>query len=380
MKRMDSGLRTVDPFTISLFIFVMVLVSFLVLIALTDDPVRRAMLISASLVSITIMVCFSMMLLRRRMDSRTETLVFVRRCATLSRFVYAERMVESYRHRHAITDRWEGVDSPLISRKEWIPHSLIRLGDVFELNSSFEYINGYRVAGNGEKDPKDTVLVERDMRALLPRPDRYLSYNNKMFLKKNSFDDELFIIKSIEGDCNHGKIRMDVRYTSYDHYIDTCEFLMLRDVHHMEEGIDGDLTIDLENYNNRAAGIGVCTLTILRLSDGKDYMLIHHRSDKLGEAPGVISLVPAGSFSPSGDEEYGVRASQGHDDAKTPRIIDTIFREFEEEILGSENVEFATDYERLGLGEHAFYLCKALALSVGVYHVRRVTVQLVQLA
>lgn len=88
------------------------------------------------------------------------------------------------------------------------------------------------------------------------------------------------------------------------------------------------------NLENRACGIGVVTLTVIRLEDGEDglFFLMHKRGDKVAEGSGTVHVVPAGSFQPFTSFE----------EKSTATLSSTVYREFCEEVLSTTDMRELT--------------------------------------
>ena len=144
------------------------------------------------------------------------------------------------------------------------------------------------------------------------------------------------------------KPELQVYKTGYFNFYNTCkvkEYLY-------EAGDTEFLDDDIIKLDNRACGIGVVTLTVIRLEEAKKdaegrvdeknnglYFLMHKRGDKVAEGSGTVHVVPAGSFQPftSFDEESSAK----------PTLSSTVYREFCEEILSTTDMRELTSEKYL---------------------------------
>ena len=144
------------------------------------------------------------------------------------------------------------------------------------------------------------------------------------------------------------KPELQVYKTGYFNFYNTCkvkEYLY-------EAGDTEFLDDDIIKLDNRACGIGVVTLTVIRLEEAKKdaegrvdeknnglYFLMHKRGDKVAEGSGTVHVVPAGSFQPftSFDEESSEKLT----------LSSTVYREFCEEILSTTDMRELTSEKYL---------------------------------
>jgi hypothetical protein len=97
------------------------------------------------------------------------------------------------------------------------------------------------------------------------------------------------------------------------------------------------------DFRSRCTAFGTCTLVITRNQDGKHKFLLNKRSESLGETPGLLHVIPAGTFQPA--------FSNGEYSKKYLSFTENIFREFVEEIVDDEflrgNTEKGLDIDDL---------------------------------
>lgn len=208
-----------------------------------------------------------------------------------------------------------------------------------------------------------------------PNPFRLYSYNCRRYIGKKVFDGTLYHVISVSN--SNGKISLKVGVSSYYSAYNSCEVLTYMAVYHQNRELEGrwklkedwrskratrDLCIDIFDLKNRCVGIGVCTLTVftnVNSVEGNNYFLIHHRSDKVSEAMNTVSLVPAGSFQPNYDQKSVLEGNEPID--RNDDLYLNILREFEEEVLGRKEAEFADDFNADRIeGIDTYYLTMGL--------------------
>lgn len=292
-------------------------------------------------------------LMDAKQDRRAEDLKMLSRSLSRFRFNYAEKLRPMYHE--AYKDKgFDTKDDPLIAKNDWLPDRLVTLDSALDLTIAGDRDDrgGYGKVG-GKYTAKDTDKLS-------PRRDLPFSYNARIYLGKNVFDNKIFVIDGISGKWDDG-IGFKVVRSTYDKFFDTCELIAHLSAYYTDIEPRDDLCIELESYRERAVGIGVCTLTVIRMSQDEAYFLVHHRSDKVGEAPGTVSMVPAGSFAPTGEYDHGDPENPIGDE---PSLYNNVFREFEEELLGLTEVEHPQFYRPI-LGKEVFDRERLYYLGMG---------------
>ena len=150
----------------------------------------------------------------------------------------------------------------------------------------------------------------------------------------NFFNGDLYCASSFAEDKN-GAPLLQVYQSDYFTFFNTCkvkEFMY-------EAGKEYFLTEEVLNLENRACGIGVNTLTLIRLADGEEglYFLMHQRGKNVAEGIGAVHVVPAGSFQPFTSFTPG----------PTPKLSSTVYREFCEEVLRTSHMKELSSEEYL---------------------------------
>ena len=160
------------------------------------------------------------------------------------------------------------------------------------------------------------------------------------------FNGDIYCASEFTLNNKDDKPELQVYKAGYFDFYNTCkvkEYLY-------EAGDTKFLNEDIIALDNRACGIGVVTLTVIRLYDVKTnakkevvdnglYFLMHKRGDKVAEGSGTVHVVPAGSFQPftSFDEESSAK----------PTLSSTVYREFCEEILSTTDMRELTSEKYL---------------------------------
>lgn len=183
----------------------------------------------------------------------------------------------------------------------------------------------------------------------LPYPKEGYASNRKTYSNGALlFNGPLFALKSFSGTLSDHSLAVTAWTAGYFDFLDTCEYLVFETAYQhkvrreaMPEKLSRFCGLprrwrqrDLLELSNRFAGIGVNNATILHNVEVSDYwggnrkesfLLLHHRSGKVAECFGAISVIPAGSYQPAGVE---VRS------AFNLNMANTVYREFGEELLG----------------------------------------------
>lgn len=221
----------------------------------------------------------------------------------------------------------------------------------------------------------------------LPYPKEGFSYNKKYQLSGNTsklFNGKLFALHRVEGDINQGDLHLVMKNGAYFNFLDTCEYLVyemsytrrikrknppyrLRRPAWRSDLPNRSRSKDVFDLGNRFAGIGINTATILYnvelpAEDGNPdsprkkvpILLLHHRSSQVAEGIGAIHVIPAGSYQP-----VGVQL----DSAFNRNLANTVYREFGEELLGSDEFVHLNTEEVL---EEKFWQWNVLLLGFGI--------------
>ena len=185
----------------------------------------------------------------------------------------------------------------------------------------------------------------------LPNMMSTYAYNAARYARKRIINKELYRIEVVESEGGRPCIRLGT--SDYYSYYNTCEFQAFTSVASLNKEMemrrrlgDGRLhrvadrsVIDIWDFENRCVAIGVCTLTVfynVGRRGGPQLFLVHHRSDAVAEAAKAISMVPAGTLARNGPSEEG--------EGRPVSIGVNVLREFEEEVLGRDEVEFADEF------------------------------------
>lgn len=175
------------------------------------------------------------------------------------------------------------------------------------------------------------------------------------FLKHNEksvylFNGDLYAAKDIKIEINEENKLVpvfDVYKTNYYNFLNTCKSLEL--LYESKEK-NKKLEIDILDLTNRHAGIGINCLTIIKnvrkrtdSSQKRNYLLLHVRNDKIMESPNKIHVVPAGSYQPIST----LGSFNNEIDEFNSKMINTVYREFCEEILNTNHMNEINSYKLL---------------------------------
>ena len=206
-------------------------------------------------------------------------------------------------------------------------------------------------------------------------PDRYDTYTHNIAISvgKTIFDGPA--LNLVDYDTN-GDIGMTFSKTSYLHYYNTCGSIIASSIYRIHRksqrrdangeniGCDREaasMCIELNDRSKRTASIGLCVLTVIRNVDGTDFFLVHRRSNKLAEAAGMTSVIPAGTLEPSHGSSLE-EIKEHYEESGVPEkniLVENANREFREELFGfpefglPDNMVFKKlrgNYWYLGLG------------------------------
>ncbi len=166
----------------------------------------------------------------------------------------------------------------------------------------------------------------------------------KELLKNNCapkifFNGKLYCASSFSSGENFDAPVLTVYEAEYFDFFNTCkvkEFMY-------EVGKRKFLKDDVLDLKNRACGIGINTLTVIRLEEATKnekgevidnglYFLMHQRGNKVAEGSGAVHVVPAGSFQAFTSFEQ----TEADIEAK---LSSTVYREFCEEVLATSHMQ-----------------------------------------
>ena len=168
---------------------------------------------------------------------------------------------------------------------------------------------------------------------------------------KNLFNGELFAASDIKIDKNKDKpVTIEVYLTDYFSFVDSCKALEFK---YSLKKQNRSPDIDIFDFTNRSAGIGVNCLTIFPNiltgidDDGNkiynDYVIFHKRNSNVIESPHTIHVVPAGSYQPI----KSIIPNKGLEFNKN--LANTVYREFCEEILHTNHMSELVSIDLLNI-------------------------------
>lgn len=221
-------------------------------------------------------------------------------------------------------------DSYLLAKKDWIMDKLVDLNSL-----KVEVIDARDI----HKVRRTDLICNRGKYGKL-LPDLFCGYteNVRRYTSKNMFNGNAYRLLSITK--KDDIVSVNVSESSYYSYYDTCEhllYLAVNDIsssYNKRHGKEICRLNDPFDFDNRAVGIGISTLTIIKNSKEGNIFLIHKRSDRVAEGVNTVSAVPAGTFENMRNENGEI----------SDIVLRNIVREFEEEILGVPEVENTDRY------------------------------------
>lgn len=225
------------------------------------------------------------------------------------------------------------------------------------------------------KKLEDVIVIDNDKNIIpnpkLPKieilPKKKYTYaesiQNFHASSANFFNGELYAASKISVD--EGKLNLKIYETDYFSFFNTCKSLELM---HLTKQKNERFKGDLFDLTNRYAGIGTNCITIFKnvvnaKGKKKNYFISHQRNSNVIESPGRVGIVPSGSFQPI----YSLKEKEKQKEFNE-QIINTVYREFCEEILHTEHMaellsinllvksidykflKYATDVYYLGIG------------------------------
>ena len=261
-----------------------------------------------------------------------------RACACLSpeeRGAYAEKCLGLYREQYKEDDAV--IIRHLVYRPEWV---------VPEGRDDFMPLSAVKTDW-----PGTDWIGKKPSVPYLPSPKEGYVKNrirSTPELRRSLFDASLVGFDGAEGDVRRGDVTLKLLRGNYYDFQDTCEVLVYETTYAARYR-NGDDTFshfllpdnmparaavgDLFDTSGRFAGIGVNAVTLLYHVQGEStpLMLLHHRGElSVAENAGTWSVIPAGSWTPVGKDEP-------NDFDALP--VNTVYREFAEELLGVEEAE-----------------------------------------
>ena len=268
-----------------------------------------------------------------------------------NRFIYSEQALKHYAEKHMFLKEGDRFISRylLVEKPEWL--TFVELKDVKVITDSVR----------PEYDGKRYLRMNFRL-----TPDRFTDYvlNVRRYLGKSIFSEEVLSYSSMnvvkDDDTGSVKaIQFNVCPTTYYDYQNTVALRELYCVQRIEHAFNRSSSDDVfqrhidkifdnlepYDYHNRPVVIGACSLCFFSdvrgtpvnpdLDERHDYMLYHIRNGQVMDARNTVSMVPAGALTRNGTYEGGT-----HQRA----FLNTIIREFEEEVLGCSEVEWSDKY------------------------------------
>jgi len=259
-----------------------------------------------------------------------------------SRFIYSEEALKAYyQYERKCPEKSTMNSLYLIARESWI--------QVMDLDK-------IKVTNDAEMYRGNAIF--NIMRAtLLPDMRKTYSQNLRKYVGAPVFNAGVIAI-STDTEADDGIIisAYETRYFDYLNHIGMREMYVAKLIEDSFKKEDDSAKKKLDkmfdklpmlDLTNRPAVIGACALCFFNnvreskddKGEGETYLLVHRRNGKVAEARNTISMTPAGAL--TWDDDPAVKENRDN-----MAFYSTIIREFEEEVLGCVEVEWADKYTK----------------------------------
>ena len=317
-------------------------------------------------------VCFTMQIRdfsKSRKDERKESLINTYALENKNRYDYSSKMLTAYKQLYSenkLDSCGNKIDmqAHLVTFEGWCFPPGCRDME----NISCKFVENT----NTDEQIWDSRFVSGRWHLY---PDRYDTYAHNIAISvgKTVFDGPALNLVDYDVKDN---IEMTFSKTSYLHFYNTCGSIIASSIyriHGKSQRSDArtqdaecnreaaSMCIELNDRSRRTASIGLCILTVIRNVDGADFFLVHRRSNKLAEAAGMTSVIPAGTLEPihGNSLEELKEHYEGSEEPEKNILVENANREFREEVFGfpefglPDNMTFKKlrgKYWYLGLG------------------------------
>lgn len=273
----------------------------------------------------------------QKYDMRVENLRKMVKSIRTERYEYARDSLRYYARR--FQDDPEAVADQVLFRRGWV-----QAPD----DNDFLPLNEVRLNlpdGTGDLWDSSRNPTPR----FLPTPKEGYAENVKFHCDVNLMNLPLYGLGGVHISWEGGKkqVTLDIIKGRYYDFYDTCEVLSAelayrRRIQMKRTPLQGrlplrDQLMDVFDFTNRFAGIGIIVLTILQnvldeeAGEKRGFFLLHKRSaENVAEGGNSYHAVPAGSYQPATVEFPEVV------DLLDRNLNTTVVREFGEELLGKE--------------------------------------------
>ena len=289
----------------------------------------------------------------QKYDIRVENLKKMIKSIRVERYYYARESLRYYRERYR--ENGSVVVDNILYRRGWVQPP----DDPWFLPLSQIHLNladGTANLWNSQNNPQPRFL---------PTPREGYAENAKFHCDVNLMNLPLYGLGGVQinGSGSQKEITLDICKGYYYDFYNTCEILSAEMADRRRIKMDQNLSqgrlplrdkvLDVFDFSNRFAGIGINVLTILqnvRDTSGQrhNYFLLHKRSSQgVAEGSNSYHVVPAGSYQPA-TVEFPEKV-----DPMDRNLNSTVVREFGEELLGIEefsdlfNAELVMAYEKV---------------------------------
>ena len=211
--------------------------------------------------------------------------------------------------------------SGLIIKKEW---------DVYPNKEPLKLLDEIKI--NCVNPPQIKPITPKSFPDKKTYTDELMEYN---LAPSSFFNGRTYCASSF----NKDNLTLDVYEAGYFDFYNTCK---VKEYLYASGEIKNVFSENIFDLNNRACGIGVNTLTLIKFGN-EDYrfkdlplmfFLMHKKNDRVAEGSGGTHVVPAGSFQP-----FTSLKELGKTEAEQPKLSDTVYREFCEEIFNTSHMK-----------------------------------------
>ena len=211
--------------------------------------------------------------------------------------------------------------SGLIIKKEW---------DVYPNKEPLKLLDEIKV--NCINPPKINPIIPKSFPDKKTYTDELMEYN---LAPSSFFNGKTYCASSF----NKDNLTLDVYEAGYFDFYNTCK---VKEYLYASGEIKNVFSENIFDLNNRACGIGVNTLTLIKFGDMDErfnelplmFFLMHKKNDRVAEGSGGTHVVPAGSFQP-----FTSLKELGKEENDIPKLSYTVYREFCEEILNTSHMK-----------------------------------------
>ncbi len=275
---------------------------------------------------------------------------------------YTEEALAGYKKEYK-DECFKKEDGYLLYKEGWMPKNLTNNSEGF--GNSFLYLDMiHTFVVRTEETENNYLKIKRNKK--LPDTDEGYAENVKFFTNRTMYNGRMYGFKDFTFREDRRLLFYVLDGNYYDYY-STCEYLSYESAYakrilgkkndywgkkYLPERFSEE---NVFSPTKRFAGIGISTITILKnvvdddvvKEDGKDYpkktfFILHKRSANVAQGMNNFHVIPAGGYEPV-ESTLKNNNQQNSEDVISPHIknraepmVNTVLREFGEELLGFE--------------------------------------------